>query len=227
MAESSRALFLGQRGPQFLVQKGRVRAGVELVKINLLHPQRPQGGLQLLTRLGRGKSVRPVHESVKAVAELGGHDPARTVPARQIISHQALGQVVAVTFRSVNQIYPQFGRLVQDRVRLRLRKNTSPFSAKLPGAQADDRHAQTSPAKISIMHEVNLPKRMTGRPNYFSMSNKNPHLSMNPHPNPLPEGEGTAVRSHGLWGWPSGISSGGFFGVLADDSPSPRRRGQG
>jgi len=68
----------------------------------------------LLARLGRGKSVGAVHEFVEAVAELGGHEPARAVVAAEVIPDQPLGKVIAIAFRRIDEVDPRVERFVDD-----------------------------------------------------------------------------------------------------------------
>ena len=124
---------------------------MELVEVNRLDPQRPQRSLKLTPHARRGELIRPVQEPVEAMAELGRHDPPRPVMAAEVIADQALREVVAIAFRSVNEIDPEFGGLIEDRVRLSLGKGAAPLAAKLPGAQADNRHTQASAAENSIV----------------------------------------------------------------------------
>ena len=138
MADRSRALLIRQQRPQRLVHASGVRPGVELIKVNGIHPQRPQRRFELPARAGWREVLRPVQELVEVMAELGGDDPPRAVPPAEVIADQPLRQVVPVTFGGVNEVDPQLRRLVQDRVHVGLRKAAAPLAAKLPGADPDD-----------------------------------------------------------------------------------------
>jgi len=106
----------------------------------------------LLPHASNGKIVVAVHETVEVMAELGRHQPARPVAARQIIADQPFGQVVTVTFGGVDEIDTAFRRRIEDGVSLGLREIAPPLAAKLPRADANDRHAQPRFTQHPITH---------------------------------------------------------------------------
>src|ERR1019366_8976622 len=79
------------------------------------------------------------------------------VPA-EVVADQTLGKVVPIAFGRVDEVESEFGRPIKDCVRLGLGKVAAPLAAKLPGAQADDRHPQTRAAENFIVHGENLPQ---------------------------------------------------------------------
>jgi hypothetical protein len=99
-----------------------------------------------------GKIVRPVHETVEVMAELGRYDPARAVAPREVIADQTLGEVVAITLGGVNEVDATVRRSVEDGVGLGLREIAAPLAAELPRAQSDDGHAKAGLAESSITH---------------------------------------------------------------------------
>jgi len=135
-------LLFGQHRPQVVVQELAVGAGMELVEVYGLQAQRAQGGFKLLAH-ARGREVfRPGHESLEAVAKLGRHNPARPVVAAEVIADQAFGEVIPVTLGGVEEVDAERARLIEDGVRVGLGESAAPLAAKLPGAQANDRHPQ-------------------------------------------------------------------------------------
>ena len=75
----------------------------------------------------------------------------------EVIADQPLRKVVAVAFGRVDEVDAEFGRLIEDGVRVGLGKGPAPLAAKLPGAQANYRHPQTRAAENSISHGETLP----------------------------------------------------------------------
>ena len=126
---------------------------MELVKVNRLDAQRPERGLELSLHAGDGEIVVAVHEAVEVMAEFGGDEPARAVAARQIIADEFFGQVMRpVTFGGVNEVDAAVRRRVENGIGLGLRKIFPPLAAELPGADADDRNAQTGAPQNSVSH---------------------------------------------------------------------------
>src|ERR1035441_1592114 len=131
---------------------------MELIEVDPLEAQRLERGLKLLANSRNGEVVGAVEEPVEVMAELGGHKPKPAIVAAEVIADQAFGKVVAVAFGGVDQVNAEFTRLVQDGIRLHLRKGAAPLAAILPGAEADDRYPQSSAAEISIAHGNTLPQ---------------------------------------------------------------------
>ena len=131
---------------------------MKLVEVDHLEAQRLERGFNLLENACRGEVLSAVQEAVEVVAELGRDEPVRTVVAAEVIADQPLGEVIAVAFGGVDEVDADFGRLVEDGVRLGLGKGAAPLTTILPGAKADDRHPQARAAKNSITHRETLPQ---------------------------------------------------------------------
>lgn len=144
--------LFGQHGPQRLILKERVRSGMELIKINALNPQRPEGILQLPPHLVGAENVIPLHETAEAMAEFRRHEPAGSIMPGQVFAHQTFRRVVPVTLGRVNKVDALGGGLIENGIRLRLREGATPFPAQLPGAHSDHRHPQPGITKNSITH---------------------------------------------------------------------------
>ena len=143
VADFAGAFLFRQHRPEFFVPKQLVRAGMKLIQVNRLDAQRPERGFKLGAHAVHGEIVVAVQETLEVMAELGRHDPARTVMPRQIVADQFFRKVIrAVAFGGVNEVDAAIRRRVEDGVGLGLRKIAAPFAAELPGAGADDGDAQ-------------------------------------------------------------------------------------
>ena len=125
---------------------------MELIEVDPVGPQGPEGGDELGLDVLRPEAVGPVHEAIEAVTELGGDDPAVALVPREIVADQALGQVVAVTLGRVDEVDAGFGGPVEDGVDLGLFEGLPPFASELPSADADDGDFQAGPAQCAVFH---------------------------------------------------------------------------
>jgi hypothetical protein len=126
---------------------------VELVDVDGVSPQGPQGGDELGPDGLGAEQVLAAEEAGVAVAELGRHYPAVAVVAREVVADQPLGQMVrAVALGRVDEVDARFGGPVEDGVDLGLGEGLSPLPAELPAAEADDRNLESGAAQYPIFH---------------------------------------------------------------------------
>jgi hypothetical protein len=84
---------------------------MELVQIHVIGLQRPQRLLQLFHDVLRIKYVRSLEVAMETVPELRSQYPVAAIPANRF-ADERLGQVIAVTFRGIDQVDSQIVRTV-------------------------------------------------------------------------------------------------------------------
>jgi hypothetical protein len=124
---------------------------VVLVDVDVVGPQRAEGLSSCSLHVGRRAGLGPPHVPVELVAELRRDHPL--VPAAgDRAADQRLGQVVAVALGRVDEVDPEVGRPGEHGGDLVLGEVLAPLAAELPGADADDRHAEVGRSEPAVFH---------------------------------------------------------------------------
>jgi hypothetical protein len=125
MADAARPDLFGERLPELGVVEGLVRAGVELVEVDVIGSERFERGVELAEDLVGRPQLIALEVAEVAMPELGGDEPLLAT-ALDGLADQPFGDVVAVALRRVEEVDAEFASTAKQLVR-RLRSLVPPM----------------------------------------------------------------------------------------------------